>query len=174
MRTALLAAMAATLALPMTPAAAQHHGHHDDRGRHGHDDHGRHGHGRDRDHHGDYRHDDRGRHWGHRPPRAAWRHYDYNHYAPGYRRYYPDHYYVSRGYRPIHVTRATRVYRGYDGRYYCRRSDGTTGLIVGAALGGLLGNSLSDGRSVVLSTVLGGAAGGLLGREIDRGRIECR
>src|SRR5215203_6025556 len=25
------------------------------------------------------------------------------------------------------------VYRGSDGRYYCKRSDGTTGLIIGAA-----------------------------------------
>ena len=154
MRTLFLAAAAAALALRIAPAAAQHHW-----------DHGRHGH--DRGHH------DRGHHWGHRPPRREWRHYDWNRHAPGYSHYYADRYYISRGYRPIRVSRYTRVYRGYDGRYYCRRSDGTTGLIVGAALGGLLGNSLSNGNSVVLSTVLGGAAGGLLGREIDRGRITC-
>ena len=157
MRTLFLAAAAATLALPVAPAAAQHHNdrdhYHHDRGDHGRGDRG----------HGD--HD-----WGHRPPRAEWRHYNWNHHAPGYSHYYPDRYYVGRGYRPIRVTRYTRVYRGYDGRYYCRRSDGTTGLIVGAALGGLLGNSLSNGNSAVLSTVLGGAAGGLL----DRGSLVCR
>ena len=36
-----------------------------------------------------------------------------------------------------------RVYRGNDGRYYCRRSDGTTGLLIGAGVGGLLGNTIA-------------------------------
>ena len=31
----------------------------------------------------------------------------------------------------------TRLWRGDDGRYYCKLDDGTTGLIIGAALGGL-------------------------------------
>ena len=34
-----------------------------------------------------------------------------------------------------------------DGRYYCRRSDGTTGLIVGGIAGGVLGNIIADGSS---------------------------
>ena len=37
----------------------------------------------------------------------------------------------------------TRLWRGDDGRYYCKRDDGTTGLIVGAAVGGLAGNELA-------------------------------
>ena len=158
MRTMILAAAAASLAMPMTPALAQHrHGHHD----RGHHDRGHH----DRGHH-------RG-HYRHGPPRAQWRHYDWNRHA-GYRHYYADRYYVGRGYRPVRVTRYTRIYRGGNGRYYCRRSDGTTGLIVGAALGGLLGNSLAYGDSRLVATLLGGAAGGLLGREIDRGNLSCR
>ena len=72
------------------------------------------------------------------------------------------------------MTRNTRIYRGYDDRYYCRRSDGTTGLIVGAALGGLLGNQLDRGGSNLLTTLIGGGAGALLGREIDRGGVSCR
>jgi len=151
MRTLILAAAAASLAMPVTPALAQH--------RHGHHDNGR--------HRGHYHHR-------HGPPRAEWRHYDWNHHPPGYRRYYADRYYVGRGYRPMRVTRYTRIYRGGNGRYYCRRSDGTTGLIVGAALGGLLGNSLAYGDSQLVATLLGGAAGGLLGREIDRGQLVCR
>jgi hypothetical protein len=148
MRSLFLAAAAVALSMPAMPAAAQHrHGHHDRHGRH---------------------------HARHAPPRAQWRHYDWNRRPPGYRHYYADRYYVGRGYRPVRVTRYTRIYRGGNGRYYCRRSDGTTGLIVGAALGGLLGNSLSYGNSALVSTLIGGAAGGLLGREIDRGSLVCR
>ena len=64
-----------------------------------------------------------------------------------------------------------RYWQGDDGRYYCRRNDGSTGLIVGAAVGGLLGNALGDGDSGVLSTILGAGVGGALGREIDRGNV---
>ena len=72
------------------------------------------------------------------------------------------------------MTRQTRIYRGYDNRYYCRRSDGTTGLIVGAALGGLLGDQIDQGRSSILGAVLGAAGGALVGREVDRGGMQCR
>lgn len=61
-----------------------------------------------------------------------------------------------------------QVYRGSDGRYYCRRSDGTTGLIVGAAAGGLLGNVIDGGRHRTGGTLIGGALGALLGRSIDQ------
>jgi hypothetical protein len=67
-----------------------------------------------------------------------------------------------------------RVYAGEDGRYYCRRSDGTTGLIVGAAGGGLLGNVIDGGRSRTVGTLLGGAAGALAGRAVERGRTDIR
>lgn len=171
MRNIMLAAAAASLAIPMTPALAQHwhgdRGRDHDRGHHGRDhDRGNHGRGHyDNGHHyGQYRHNDR----------AQWRHYDWNRRQPGYSHYYADRYYVGSGYRPVRVNRYTRIYRGGNGRYYCRRSDGTTGLIVGAALGGVLGNQLAYGDSRLIATLLGGAAGGLLGREIDRGGITCR
>jgi len=61
-----------------------------------------------------------------------------------------------------------QVYRGSDGRYYCKRSDGTTGLIVGAAAGGILGNVIDGGRSRIGGTLIGGALGALLGRSIDQ------
>ncbi len=104
-----------------------------------------------------------------------WRNYDYNRFEQGGRGYYAENYYRSGGsYRPIRVTRNTRIYRGYNGNYYCRRNDGTTGLIVGAALGGVVGNGLDNGGSSLLATLLGAGAGGLLGREIDRGGVSCR
>lgn len=66
------------------------------------------------------------------------------------------------------------MWRGNDGRYYCRRSNGTTGLVVGAAIGGLLGNQVAGRGDKTLGTILGVAGGGLLGREIDRGHVSCR
>lgn len=99
--------------------------------------------------------------------------YDYNRPDPRYRGYYANNYYRG-GYAPMRVTRQTRIYRGRDDRYYCRRPDGTTGLIVGAALGGLLGHHIDQGQSSILGTVLGAGAGALLGREIDRGGVSCR
>ena len=126
-----------------------------------------------RDWRDDRRHDN-GRHNGWKRPGKTVYNYDWNRPDRRYgTRYRPDRYYRS-GYEPIRVTRNTRIYRGYDDRYYCRRSDGTTGLIVGAALGGLLGNQLDRGGSNLLTTLIGGGAGALLGREIDRGGVSCR
>lgn len=107
-------------------------------------------------------------------PRVVYN-YDYNRPDPRYRGYYANRYYRGGGgYQPIRVTRETRIYRGSDDRYYCRRSDGTTGLIIGAALGGVIGNQLDRGRSSILGTVIGAGAGGLLGRSIERGDVTCR
>ena len=126
-----------------------------------------------RDWRNDRRHDN-SRHNGWKRPGRTVYNYDWNRPDRRYgTRYRPDRYYTS-GYEPIRVTRNTRIYRGYDDRYYCRRSDGTTGLIVGAALGGLLGNQLDRGGSSLLTTLIGGGAGALLGREIDRGGVSCR
>ena len=71
------------------------------------------------------------------------------------------------------VRRDTRVWRGRDGNNYCRKSDGTTGLIIGAAGGALLGREIDGGRNRTLGTILGGAAGALLGKEVDSGTV-CR
>ncbi|WP_311269344.1 glycine zipper 2TM domain-containing protein [Sphingobium sp. WCS2017Hpa-17] len=108
-----------------------------------------------------------------RPGRPVYS-YDWNRPDPRYGRGYQANRYYRGGYAPIRVDRRTRIYRGNDNRYYCRRSDGTTGLIVGAALGGLLGNQIAQGESNLLGTLIGGGAGALLGREIDRGGVSCR
>lgn len=100
--------------------------------------------------------------------------YDYNRYEPGYRTYDAQRYYRSdSSYQPYTLSQNDRLYRGNDGRYYCRRKDGTTGLIVGAAVGGLIGNQIGRGRSNLLGTLIGAGAGAALGREVDRGRVRC-
>ena len=67
-----------------------------------------------------------------------------------------------------------RVYRGNDGQYYCKRSDGTTGLVIGAAGGGILGNVIDGGHSRAVGTLLGAALGGLAGRAVDRNQAQVR
>jgi len=104
----------------------------------------------------------------------TWRSYDYNRYEPGYSRYYADRYYRSGSYYPNRrLTRYDRIYRGNDGRYYCRRNDGTTGLIIGGAVGALIGRELDRGGSRTVGTIIGAGAGALLGREIARGSLHC-
>jgi outer membrane lipoprotein SlyB len=71
------------------------------------------------------------------------------------------------------MTRNDRIYRGQNGQYYCRRNDGTTGLIIGGGLGALLGNQINIGGSRTVNTIIGGAAGALLGQAIDRGNLRC-
>jgi len=72
------------------------------------------------------------------------------------------------------VYASTRVWRGDNGNYYCRRQDGTTGLLVGAALGVLVGRAVDTRGDRLPGTVIGGVAGALIGREIDRGPSRCR
>ncbi|GGB22384.1 hypothetical protein GCM10011380_09970 [Sphingomonas metalli] len=74
-------------------------------------------------------------------------------------------------YRERRLTREDRIYRGQDGRAYCRRNDGTTGLVVGGVGGAVLGNLVGGG---LLGTLAGGAGGALLGRSVDRGNVRCR
>jgi Glycine zipper 2TM domain len=73
-----------------------------------------------------------------------------------------------------YIREDTRMWRGDDGRYYCRRDDGTTGLIIGAAVGGLAGNEIAGRGDKTLGAILGAAGGALLGREIDRSNYRCR
>lgn len=75
---------------------------------------------------------------------------------------------------PRRIGRNDRVWRGRDGRYYCERDNGTTGLIIGAAGGALLGRAIDTRGERTTGTILGAAAGALLGREIDRGELRCR
>ena len=64
----------------------------------------------------------------------------------------------------------------YDGqgRVRCRKPNGTTGLIVGAAGGALLGRAVDTKGERTTGTVLGAAAGALLGRQVERSRKRYR
>jgi hypothetical protein len=82
-----------------------------------------------------------------------------------------EHSYHREGHYDRRLTRDDYVYRGGDGRYYCRRSDGTTGLVVGAIGGGILGGAIGGSA---LSTLLGAAGGAAVGSSVDRGDVHCR
>ncbi|MGQ0560064.1 MAG: glycine zipper 2TM domain-containing protein [Sphingosinicella sp.] len=66
------------------------------------------------------------------------------------------------------------TWRGRDGRLYCRRSNGTVGLVVGGAAGALVGRAIDGGRNRTTGTIVGAAAGALVGREVARSRRRCR
>ncbi|HMC92982.1 MAG TPA: glycine zipper 2TM domain-containing protein [Allosphingosinicella sp.] len=67
------------------------------------------------------------------------------------------------------------VYRGSDGRYYCKRGDGTVGLVIGGAGGALLGNVIDGGRHRTAGTLIGGALGALIGKSVaEQQDLRCR
>jgi len=67
-----------------------------------------------------------------------------------------------------------REWRGRDGRTYCKKPDGTTGLVVGGVAGALLGRTVDTRGDRTLGTLGGAAAGALLGREVERGTSKKR
>jgi hypothetical protein len=86
-------------------------------------------------------------------------------YRDGYRRDYRDGYRNYRG-------------NGYRYRNYRRCSDGTTGTILGAIAGGLLGGEIGRGSSYrgrsTTGMIVGAGVGALAGREIERSGSGCR
>jgi hypothetical protein len=87
----------------------------------------------------------------------------------------------AHGYRAKHGYNQQRNYstenginywQGNDGRYYCKRSNGTTGLLIGGAAGALIGRAVDNHGAT--GTILGAAAGALLGREVERNRSTAR
>lgn len=106
---------------------------------------------------------------------SRYRDYDYNRPDPAYGGYDAGRYYrEDQRYRERRLSRNERVYRGQDGRYYCRRNDGTTGLIVGGIAGGILGSIIAPGGSETLGALLGGAGGAIAGRSVDRSSRDAR
>lgn len=81
---------------------------------------------------------------------------------------------AQRRYYDRHGNYRGPTWRGRDGRYHCRRSNGTTGLLIGGAAGALIGRSLDGGRDRTTGTIVGAAAGALLGREVDRNNSRSR
>lgn len=103
--------------------------------------------------------------------RQAERRYDRREHRREVRRIYDDR---GRYYQPRRITRNSYMWRGRDGRYYCRRDNGTTGLVIGAGVGALAGHQIAGSGNRTLGAILGGTVGALLGREIDRGSLSCR
>ncbi len=101
--------------------------------------------------------------------------YDYNRPDPAYGGYDADRYYRDGpNYRERRLSRNDRIYAGRDGRYYCRRNDGTTGLIVGGIAGGALGAAIAPGGSGLLGALIGGVGGAALGKSVDDDGVRCR
>ena len=68
-----------------------------------------------------------------------------------------------------------RTWQGRDGRTYCRKRDGTVGLVVGGAAGALIGRAIDSRGDRTTGTLLGAAAGALLGREVQKSRgFRCK
>lgn len=107
------------------------------------------------------------------PTAMAQSHRDRDHRWDGDRdgRWDPSEHYDNKRYKARKLSRDDRIYRGSDGRYYCKRNNGTTGLVIGGVAGGVLGNVVGGGT---LGTLLGAGGGALLGRELDRGKVKCR
>jgi hypothetical protein len=156
-------ALAATLALALSPVAASAHDRDDRRDdRRGYqDDHRRHGHDPRDDRRHAQRYDQRGYAYGGDYRQQA--------YGGGYaqpRGYYAGNAYpAQRGYYAD-----TNYQRGYGNR--CR-GNGATGTIVGAIAGGVIGNSVAGRGDRLLGTVLGGGVGAVAGRAIDRADDRC-
>lgn len=67
-----------------------------------------------------------------------------------------------------------KTWRDSRGRLRCKRPNGTTGLIVGAAGGALIGRAIDTRGERATGTILGAAGGALIGRSIERSRVRCR
>ncbi|UZK70878.1 glycine zipper 2TM domain-containing protein [Sphingomonas sp. S1-29] len=67
-----------------------------------------------------------------------------------------------------------REWRGRDGKRYCRKPDGTTGLVVGGVAGALVGRTIDTRGDRTLGTLVGAGAGAVAGRAIERGASKCR
>jgi hypothetical protein len=70
-----------------------------------------------------------------------------------------------------HRVSQERIWRGSDGRYHCRRGDGTLGTVIGAAAGAGAGMVIDRHGA---APFVGAIAGGLLGRHIARQKPRCR
>jgi hypothetical protein len=114
--------------------------------------------------------------------------YDNGYYGGGYGQgyaqqqgyYAPQGYYQQQGYyapQGYYQQQAYGYGNGYDGRGYAyrqHRCSGTTGTIIGAGAGALIGRSIGRGsgyyhqNSGTTGTIIGAALGALAGRQIGK------
>jgi hypothetical protein len=100
----------------------------------------------------------------------------------GYSSRYDNGYYNQRYYGQAYANQRYYSQRTYNQgyyRHYGRRCSGSTGTIIGAIAGGLLGSEIGRGNgyygrrgSGTTGAIVGGALGALTGRAIDRS--DCR
>jgi hypothetical protein len=104
--------------------------------------------------------------------------YDNGYYNQGYGRGYSNQsqrYANQRGYNQSYYNQGydQRTYNGGYYSHYGQRCSGSTGTIIGAIAGGLLGNQVAGRRGDgTLGAIIGAGAGALAGRAIDRSN--CR
>jgi hypothetical protein len=87
--------------------------------------------------------------------------YDQQRYDQRYDRRYANQRYYNQ-----------RTYNGGYYNHYGRRCSGSTGTILGAIAGGLLGNEVAGRGDRTLGAIIGAGAGALAGRAVDRS--DCR
>ena len=87
-----------------------------------------------------------------------------------------DSRYDDRGryFEPRRLSNDDRIWRGDDGRYYCRRDNGTPGLLVGGSVDNMVDRRYRDGRERTVGSILEATGSVLFGREINRGGLKCR
>ena len=85
-------------------------------------------------------------------------------------RYYRD----GPQYQERRLTAQDEVYRGSDGQYYCKRNDGSTGLVIGGVGGAGLGALIAGGHNGVAGALIGGALGALVGKQVDQNSADIR
>src|SRR3954471_2306858 len=99
-------------------------------------------------------------------------------YSNRYDNRYDNRYYGQQRYQNYDRRYANQRYynqRTYNGGYYNhygQRCSGSTGTIIGAIAGGLLGNQVAGRGERALGAIIGAGAGALAGRAIDRS--DCR
>ena len=80
----------------------------------------------------------------------------------------------GRYFEPRRLSNDDRIWRGDDGRYYCRRDNGTPGLLVGGSVDNMVDRRYRDGRERTVGSILEATGSVLFGREINRGGLKCR
>src|SRR3546814_18162475 len=78
----------------------------------------------------------------------------------------------GRYYEPRRLSQNDRIWRAKDGRYYCRRDNGTTGLIIGSDVGAIVGPEPDRGRAPTVGPNIGPDGVGLR-RTSGRERLDA-
>ena len=95
-------------------------------------------------------------------------------YVPDMRTAMTNDYKKKRKYRARALRSNERLWQDNQGRWRCKRDDGTTGLVIGGVVGGVAGHEIAGRGDRVLGTVIGAGVGALAGREIDRRSGRCQ